>query len=41
LEYKKHFVQTLYAVANADGHLDDDEKKEIENIAKELGLSTD
>jgi putative ABC transport system ATP-binding protein len=41
LEHKKHFVQTLYAVANADGHLDDDEKREIETIAKELGLSTE
>ena len=32
------FVSSLYAVANADGVLTDDEKAEIEAIADEMGF---
>ena len=34
----RHFVESLYAIANADGHISVEEVQEIEDIAREFGL---
>ncbi len=38
LERSRHFIQSLYDIANADGHIGDEELVEIRNIAREFGL---
>ena len=38
---KDQFLQSLYAVANADGHLSEEERREIEAIALEFGFPGD
>ncbi len=34
----RQFVESLYAIANADGHVSAEEVREIEDIAREFGL---
>jgi putative ABC transport system ATP-binding protein len=38
VEQGQHFIDALYAIANADGHISEEEIVEIRNIAQELGL---
>lgn len=34
----RHFIESLYAIANADGHISNEEIREIELIARDFGL---
>jgi len=34
----RHFIESLYAIAASDGHISDEEIREIEAIAREFGL---
>jgi len=38
VERSRHFIDSLYAIANADGHIGEEELTEIRNIAREFGL---
>lgn len=37
-ERRQHFIDSLYAIANADGHISPEEVTEIQSIAREFGL---
>lgn len=37
-ERRQHFVDSLYAIANADGHISEEEIREIRAIAREFGV---
>ena len=37
-QHSQHFIDSLYAIANADGHISEEEMVEIRAIAKEFGL---